>query len=164
MPHALVIDGFEFARSGARLSGSWQAKDFPRLRDALYASQGTLRYELQGLPQEQGRPALRLRVEGVLQLACQRCLGPLEYALRSQALLLLFGHEAEIAATAVEVEGPERIVAEKEMSVLDLVEDEVLLAIPVAPRHEQCGTRGADAPGAQQRPFAGLRALMGGKH
>lgn len=161
MPHAPVIDGLEYARSGARLSGDWQVKDFPRLKDALYASSGTLHYGLQGLPQEQGRPALRLRVEGVLQLTCQRCLGPLEFALRSEALLLLFGHEAEIAV--LDAEGPERIVAEREMSVLDLVEDEVLLAIPIAPRHEQCSLREGDASAAQQRPFAGLRALMGGK-
>lgn len=161
MPHALVIDGFEYARSGAGLSGDWQVKDFPRLRDALYVSHGTLHYALQGLPQEQGRSALRLSVEGTLQLTCQRCLGPLEFALRSEALLLLYGDEAEIAV--LDAEGPERIVAEREMSVLDLVEDEVLLAIPIAPRHEQCRSREGDASAAQQRPFAGLRALMGGR-
>lgn len=163
MPYAPVIDGFEFARAGARLSGKWQVKEFTRLRDELYAAHGTLHYALQGLPQEQGWPALRLSVEGTLQLMCQRCLGPLDFALRSEALLLLFGHEAEIAALALDAEGPERIVAEREMSVLDLVEDEVLLAIPIAPRHEQCRSREGDVSAAQQRPFAGLRALMGGK-
>ena len=163
MPHAPVIDGFEFAHSGARLSGNWQVKGFPRLQDELYASHGTLHYALRGLPQELGRPALRLSVGGALQLRCQRCLGPLEFALRSEALLLLFGHEAEIAPLAVDAEGPDRIVAEKEMSVLDLVEDEVLLALPIAPRHERCRSPEGDASAAQQRPFAGLRALMGGK-
>lgn len=161
MPSVPVIDGFEFARSGARLSGNWQVKDFPRLREARYASHGTLRYVLQGVSQEQGRPALRLRVDGILHLSCQRCLEPLEFGLRSEALLLLFGHEAEIAV--LDAEGPECIVAEREMSVLDLVEDEVLLAIPIAPRHEQCSPQEADASAAQRRPFAGLRALMGGK-
>lgn len=161
MPHAPLIDGFEFARSGSRLSGHGQVKDFPRLRDELYASEGTLHYALHGLPQEQGRPALRLKVEGMLQLTCQRCLGPLAFALRSEALLLLYGDEAEIVV--LDAEGPESIVAEREMSVLDLVEDEVLLALPIAPRHEQCRSRAGDAPAAQQQPFAGLRALMGGK-
>ena len=163
MLHAPLIDGFDFARSGARLSGSRQVKDFPRLREELYGSDGTLHYALQGLAQEQGRPALRLSVEGTLQLTCQRCLGPLDFALRSDALLLLYGDEAELAALVLDPEGPESIVAEREMPVLDLVEDEVLLAIPIAPRHEQCRSREGDAPVAQQRPFAGLRALMGGK-
>ena len=163
MLHAPVIDDFEFVRSGSRLSGKWQVKDFPRLRDELYATHGTLHYALRGLPQEQGQPALRLGVEGTLQLMCQRCLGPLDFALRLQALLLLYGHEAEIAVLEADAEGPERIVAEREMSVLDLVEDEVLLAIPIAPRHEQCRSREGDASAARQRPFAGLRGLMGGK-
>jgi len=68
-------------------------------------------------------------------------------------------------------EGPESIVAGKEMRVLELVEDEVLLAIPIAPRHQACAG-GKVAPGGvaenagtRQNPFAGLRGLMGGsKH
>jgi uncharacterized protein len=164
MPQLPVIDGFEFARSGSRQSGDCAAKDFRRLLEALYASEGTIHYELQGLPQELGRPALRLSVAGQLQLICQRCLGPLRFDLHSETLLLLFAAEAELAAVPIEAEGPERIVAGREMPVLDLVEDEVLLAVPYAPRHEQCSTHDGDAPAAPQRPFAGLRALLGGKH
>jgi uncharacterized protein len=163
MPHVPVIDGFEFARSGARKSGDWRVEDFPRLRDELYAAEGTLHYSLQGLAEEQGRPALRMKVEGTLQLKCQRCLGPLDFDLCSEAQLLLFEDELELAALAVDAEGPECIVAQREMRVLDLVEDEVLLALPIAPRHEQCRPREGDAPAAQQRPFAGLRALIGGR-
>lgn len=163
MPQQPVIDGFEFALSGSRLSGDWPATVFQRLREVLYVAEGTLHYELQGLPEQQGRPALRLRVAGRLQLICQRCLGPLEFDVKSEALLVLFAQEAELAGLPVEVDGPERIVAHREMSVLDLVEDEVLLAVPYAPRHEQCSSREGDAPAAPQRPFAGLRALLGGK-
>ncbi|TAK53084.1 MAG: DUF177 domain-containing protein [Betaproteobacteria bacterium] len=164
MPQLPVIDGFEFARSGSRQSGDCAAKDFRRLLGALYAPEGTIHYELQGLPQELGRPALRLSVTGRLQLICQRCLGPLQFELRSATQLLLFAEDAELAAVPIEAEGPERIVASRDMSVLDLVEDEVLLAVPYAPRHEQCTTRDGHAPDAPQRPFAGLRALLGGKH
>lgn len=163
MPQLPVIDGFEFARSGSRLSGDWPAREFRRLREALYGAEGMLHYDLRGLPVEQGRPALRLSVAGRLQLICQRCLGPLEYEVQAETLLLLFAQEAELAGLPVEVEGPERIVAQREMPVLELVEDEVLLAVPYAPRHEQCSSREGDASAAPQRPFAGLRALMGGK-
>ncbi|TAK41030.1 MAG: DUF177 domain-containing protein [Betaproteobacteria bacterium] len=164
MPQLPLIDGFEFARSGSRQSGDCAAKDFRRLLGALYTPEGTIHYELQGLPQELGRPALRLRVAGRLQLICQRCLGPLPFELRSETQLLLFAEQAELAAVPIEAEGPEHIVARREMPVLELVEDEVLLAVPYAPRHEQCSTRDAHAPNAPQRPFAGLRALLGEKH
>jgi uncharacterized protein len=163
MLHRPVIDGLEFARSRSRLSGEWPIADFPRLQGAVQSGTA-LRYELEGAPQEQGWPALRLRVTGTLQLACQRCLGVLEHPLCVDALLLLFGSESDIAGIPVGPEGPDGIVANKEMAVRDLIEEEVLLAIPYAPRHDGCrsGTDAAGAPGA--RPFADLRSLLGTKH
>jgi uncharacterized protein len=161
MSHQPVIDGLEFARTGGKLQGDWPLADFPRLRDALQGNSGTLRYELRGLPQEQGRPALKLRIEGSLQLACQRCLGALELPLRIENTLLLAASQAEIDAEPIEAEGPERIVAGREMPVHDLIEDELLLAIPIAPRHEHCTERPSQSAGAKHAPFAGLRGLMG---
>jgi len=157
-----VIDGLEFARTGSKLQGAWPVAGLSRLRDALYADEGTLQFELLGLPQEQGCPALRLRIGGTLQLVCQRCLGALAFPLRIDALLLLAATQAELDAEPLDAEGPERIVAGREMQVRDLVEDEVLLAIPLAPRHEQCAGRQAQVAGEEGSPFAGLRGLVGG--
>jgi uncharacterized protein len=169
MSHQPVIDGLEFARAASRLRGAWPVAEFLRLHDALRSTAGTLHYELQGVPEEQGRPALHLKVQGELQLTCQRCLGTLAFPLRIEASLRLAATQEEVDAEPLEAEGPESIVAGKEMRVRALVEDEVLLAIPIAPRHAACaGTAtdaAADAAGARQTPFAGLRGLMGGtKH
>jgi len=165
MPHARVIDGFEFARGGGSLQGAWPLDDFPRLRDSLHASTGELRYEVRGVPQERGRPALRLRLEGALQLVCQRCLEPLEFPLRLEVSLLLATTQAEIDAEPFAAEAPERIVAGREMPVHDLIEDELLLAIPVVPRHERCTARRAGGDSGKPSPFEALRGLVGGpKH
>jgi uncharacterized metal-binding protein YceD (DUF177 family) len=43
------------------------------------------------------------------------------------------------------------------MAVADLVEDELILALPYAPRHEQCAARAQAAGAATVRPFADLR-------
>jgi uncharacterized protein len=165
MSHQPVIDGLEFARTGGRLQGDWPVADFPRLRDALQADAGTIRYDLQGVAEEQGRPALKLRLEGTLRLVCQRCLGALELPLRIETSLLLAATQSEIDAEPLAAEGPERIVAGREMPVHDLIEDELLLAIPIAPRHEHCAERPGAGTDARHTPFAGLRGLMGGtKH
>jgi uncharacterized protein len=165
MSHQPVIDGLEFARTGSKLQGSWQVADFPRLRDALHSDAGTLRYELRGIPEERGRPALRLKLEGVLSLVCQRCLGAMEFPFRIEVALLLAATQAEIDAVPLEAEGPERILAGKEMPVRDLVEEELLLAIPIAPRHERCAGQAALGKEGAQSPFSGLRGLMSGtKH
>jgi len=163
MLHRPVIDGLEFARLRGRLSGDWPIADFPRLQGAVQSG-SALRYELEGVPEEQGRPALRLKVTGTLRLACQRCLGALELALRVDAVLLLFDSESDIDAVSLDAEVPDSIVATKEMAVRDLIEEEVLLAIPYAPRHDGCRS-GTDADGAPvARPFADLRSLLGTKH
>ena len=161
MAHQPVIDGLEFAKAGSRLQGSWPVAAFRRLRDALRSDDGTLAYELQGLPELQGRPALRLKVDGALQMTCQRCLGSLVFPLRIEVPLLLAATQAEIDAEPLVADGPESIVAGKEMPVQALVEDEVLLALPIAPRHEACAASVAAATGARQTPFAALRGLIG---
>jgi len=165
MSHHPVIDGLEFAKAGSRLQGEWPVAEFLRLHDALRSTAGTLRYEVRGVPEEQGRPALRLKVDGTLQLVCQRCLGALEYPLRIEVSLRLAATQQALDAEPLDADGPESIVAGKEMQVQALVEDEVLLAIPLAPRHESCKGGLADAVGARQTPFTALRGLIGGtKH
>jgi len=161
MSHQPVIDGLEFARAAARLQGAWPVAEFLRLHDALRSTAGTLRYELRGVPEEKGRPALRLKVEGALQLTCQRCLGALEFPLQLEVALQLAATQEEMDAAPLEADGPESIVAGKEMRVQALVEDEVLLAIPIAPRHEACAGKPAATEGRKQTPFAGLRGLIG---
>jgi len=165
MSHQPVIDGLEFARTGSKLHGAWPVADLSRLREVLRTDEGTLQYELLGVPQERGVPVLRLEVSGTLQITCQRCLGALEFALHIDVPLHLAATQAEVDAEPLEAEGPERIVAGREMPVRDLVEDEVLLAIPLAPRHERCAGREVRAAVEQSSPFAGLRGLVGGtKH
>jgi len=165
MTHQPVIDGLEFARTGSKLQGALPVAGFTRLRDALSTNKGTLRFELLGVPEELGRPALRLKVAGELQFVCQRCLGALEFPLRIDVSLQLAATQAELDAEPLAAEGPEGIVAGREMQVRDLVEDELLLAMPLVLRHERCGGGEAQVLDERRSPFAGLRGLVGGtKH
>jgi len=165
MSHQPVIDGLEFARTGSKLQGALPVAGFLRLRDALRTNQGTVQYALLGVPEQQGRPALRLRIGGELQFVCQRCLGALEFPLHIDVSLQLAATQAELDAEPLVAEGPERIVASREMPVRDLVEDELLLAMPPVMRHERCAAGGPLAVNEGRSPFAGLRGLVGGiKH
>jgi uncharacterized protein len=160
-----VIDGFEFASAGASKQGAWPVGDFPRLRDMLAADTGEVAYELDGVRDERGRPSLRVRVRGTLQLRCQRCLEAMPFEVQADALLVLAETLAEIHSEPADAHGADRIVAGKDMPVRDLVEDELILAVPYAPRHAGC-TAGPSpgAAGDKPSPFAGLRGLMSGKH
>jgi len=161
MPHRPIIDGYEFATTGARLDGVWPLADFARLRPSLLSDAGEIEYSLLGVSDAQDRPALRLTIRGALQLRCQRCLAPLEFPLRVEAVLALARSQAEIDALPVEAEGPDWVLAGKAMEVRDLLEDELLLAVPYAPRHEHCRAQARTGAAVSLSPFAALRGMLG---
>ena len=165
MPHQQpVIDGFEFASAGASKQGDWPLSDFARLRDMLASHAGEVQYSIQGVRDERGRPALRIKVWGTLQLRCQRCLEALPFDVSTDETLVLAGTLAEIHAEPADAHAADRVVAGKEMPVRELIEDELILAVPYAPRHENCDARPSQDAGAKTSPFAGLRGLLHGKH
>lgn len=167
MSHQPVIDGFEFASAGATQQGVLPVSGFPRLRDLLASDVGEVAYEVTGMRDERGRPSLRLAVRGTLQLRCQRCLEAMRFDVEEEQVLVLAATQAEIDADPVDAQAPDRLLARRDMAVRDLVEDELILALPYAPRHEGCSA----APGEGRKqgkqegktsPFAGLRGLIRG--
>ena len=159
MSQPALIDGFEFAAAGAKQQGVWTVGDFPRLRDMLASDAGEIRYEIEGVSDARGRPALRVKVNGALQLRCQRCLEPMRFDVDTDETLVLAATQAEIDAEPVDAESPDRLLAADEVKVRDLLEDELILALPYAPRHEGC--EAAPAGDSEKiSPFAGLRGML----
>jgi len=160
MSQQLYVDGLDFVAAGGSRSGRWPVRDLPRLHSSLAEREGELDYALDGTHDPMGRGALRLRVRGVIRLSCQRCLETMDFPLDIDALLVLAASEAEIDGDADDPSAPDRVLASREMPIRDLIEEEVLLSIPFAPRHERCDagreSRGVPHPS----PFAGLSALL----
>ena len=164
MPHQPTIDGFEFASAGATQQGVWPLKDFPRLRDVLASDAGEVAYEISGVHDARGRPGLRLKVSGTLMLRCQRCLEAMAFEVKTDETLVLASTLAEIHDEPADANAPDRVVAGKEMALRELIEDELILAVPYAPRHDSCAAGGAGDRQEKILPFAGLRGLMHNKH
>jgi len=70
----------------------------------------------------------------------------------------------EIDAEPPDAHAPDRVLAGKEMPVRDLIEDQLILELPYAPRHEGCAAGAGQPADDRISPFAGLRGLMRGKH
>ncbi len=141
MSHQPVIDAAEFAAAGAKQQGVFPLSGFLRLRDVLTSDAGEIAYEIEGARDARGRPGLRIRVRGTMALRCQRCLEPMRVDVSTDELLVLAASQAEIDAEPADVDAPDRVVAAEGMAVLELVEDELILAVPYAPRHPDCGAR-----------------------
>lgn len=154
-----VIDSLEFARSGAELRGEVQVDVLERLVDGLYDSTGILSYVLTGRTDARQRPGLQLAVSGNLNLKCQRCLGKLVYPVAVETRLLLLDGPSK--STDVEIDDLDAVAADSELDVWSLVEDEVLLAQPMAARHEagECQAAVATGRDGAASPFAVLAGM-----
>jgi uncharacterized protein len=161
---AFVIDSFEFCRQKERAAGEIAVSDLPRLAAELVDQSGMMQWSAQGDIDSLGRPRLTLAVAGTVQLQCQRCLGAFPFEIASESVLVLAGDEAsadELDALLAD-EPVEVIVGSKAMDVLAMIEDEALLALPVAPKHQACsGQTPADKmqDAKKESPFAVLKNL-----
>jgi uncharacterized protein len=150
-----AIDGLAFARGATVLKGQLGLESLPRLAESGCTG-AVVDFVLEGEINERGKPGLRLVVDGSVRLECQRCLDGLDLPLHLEAQLELAASDAEIAAADDDVE---RVLAGREMSVAALVEDEVLLALPMVPKHEQCSARAGLGAKTQASAFQALAAL-----
>ena len=156
-----VIDSLEFARAGQTLRGNLPLPGLTRLKDSLVDTLGAVEFEVKGGQDARRRPIFILAVHGMLHLQCQRCLGVLEHPLRVLNTLLLVS-AGESAAGDLDEEDAEWVEASGNLDVVTLVEDEIILSLPYALRHEEGSCRqagAAAADGAAASAFAKLAAL-----
>jgi uncharacterized protein len=160
---AFVIDAFEFCRNDGVREGVTPVAEMPRLAADCADNSGEISWSLQGGETRQGYPALTLAVAGTVRLVCQRCLAPFSYEIDSSTLLVL-GRDDEEADQIEEIlddESIDVIVGSNCCDIRDLLEDEALLALPQAPKHEVCpDNQLLDALKSEKvSPFAGLKNL-----
>lgn len=128
------IDSLDFARRGGELSGDVPVAELPRMTDLLADSEGKISYVLRGLAGKDGNPQLELIVDGLCNLRCQRCLNALTYPIKLVSRLRLVS-EGEVDNSDIEDDEVDSIPAEKRLDVLALLEEELLLSLPIAPKH-----------------------------
>jgi uncharacterized protein len=156
-----VIDNVEFARKALEIHDTIAVSQFSRLHDALASSEGVLDCRIAGSVDESGRSRLQLHVHGSLQLSCQRCLGPFEFELDIASSFLIVPDESAMPPPEDESDDEDYLVAQARMPLIDFIEDEVLLALPLAPKHtiSQCSASSKLDELKKSSPFAVLQAL-----
>lgn len=137
---------------------------FARLAPLLVSHDGMATGKI-AFSRAQGRTIADVTLGAQLEVRCQRCLGPMPLTVSSQSRVALISTESEADAVPPDLEVA--LAPDGRMRLADLVEEELLLAVPGAPRHAegQCpATAGRAAPqevvGPTQKPFADLRSLM----
>jgi uncharacterized protein len=157
-----VVDSVTFAREAEELSGEMAVGNLTRLHDALADNTGAISYRLSGFVNAEERPSLRLSVSGDIKLVCQRCLGPMAYRLDSDLEFELVEQGVELSDPAEEADDVEQIHADPKLDVIGLIEDEIILSLPMVSSHQpgecQVVAGGSKSTGTDS-PFSKLSAL-----
>ena len=169
-PHRLDIR--RFAEEGAELEATDPVGRYRRLvaetdggadRQVQWRARGEILNPQHVLPQVW----LHLAAETTLPLVCQRCLHPVEVPLAVDRSFRFVSDEATAAAEDDEAE-EDLLALSHSFDLLELIEDELLMELPVAPRHETCPVAvtlsasdpAFEAAGAEkEHPFAVLGKL-----
>ena len=163
MSEQFVIDPARFARERGRSTGSLTAAALPRLADQLHGAGGSIAYQVEGFISGRGHPGLHLELDGEIEVRCQRCLGALRTRIECQRDVVLVQGADEFAQRSDEDETMDIIPAVPHLDLRALLEDEVLLALPVAPCHAQgeCNAPEGEHAAMPERvsPFAALVQL-----
>ena len=138
------FDAFRLAARASSVSGSLDARRLPNVAESLAPGDDPVPivWSVEGRRSADGRPAIAIDIEGDVPLVCQRCLARMTWPVSQGTEVLLAHDEGELATLDAETEG-EVILADQPLDAATLVEDELVLTLPFAPRHE------GECPGRQ---------------
>lgn len=171
-PDPRRLDVAAAAADAMRLEGRWPLAGFERLLDGV-TQDGDVHWSVRGeqraLPGARAETWLHLTVQARVWRDCQRCLQPVALDLDLARALRFVADEA--TAEALDAESEDDVLAlPRYLDLHELVEDELLLALPLVPMHESCPqslpTSAGFDPGdalaePAANPFAALAALQG---
>jgi uncharacterized protein len=155
------IEPVGLADVGRSFRGEVPIRELSRLAPLVASSEGALKVQLDFSLDERRIRTLKGTVQGSLDLVCQRCLDRLRFDLDLRIRLGIVTSEAEIDRLP---EGYEPLVVSGEpIPTFEVIEDEVLLAVPAIPLHEgtaQCETGYRNEPlEKRDNPFSVLEKL-----
>lgn len=129
------IDPFRYAEQDLKLDGLVKIADMHRLSSTLSSADGDVaKVSLQFGVDEQGITFLKGRVEAKLKLQCQRCMEPFTYEIISDFVLGIVNTLDEANSLSDHYEPA--LTKESGLALRELIEDEIILNLPIIPRHE----------------------------
>jgi uncharacterized protein len=162
-----LVDCARLAEDAAVLRREYGLSELPRVQDLLAESVGTMQASFAFAKSATGRAGASVAVRAEPQLKCQRCLQGFAFPVDSGSEIEFTPDEA---ATASDTEREAFRVKSGLVSLRELAEEELLLALPIAAScstPQSCGKAPliesaavTEASGEMRRPFSALQDLL----
>lgn len=160
-----VIHPESLTTKGVRFEGTLIPEDLEGLDDIVAGTDGELHYSVEARLDKQQRRIVSCRISGFVTLACQATGELFRHPVDVDDRLVLVPTEAELPPFEAEGDEADYVVATGPMPVQDLVEEAVVLALPMVPRKPGAEGSAAEAVGEEKgpSPFAALASLKSRK-
>ena len=135
-PLPRFLDPRKLADQGGTIRGDMRVGELPRLREFRESQQENVAVDLAFSRDELGHHCVHGSVATRLEVQCQRCLEPVTLELDARVTLALAWGDDQMKALPSEYD-PWLINADQ-MPLADLLEEEILLALPAVAVHEHC--------------------------
>ena len=129
------IDPWHFAEIGKEISGHVELSGFSRLSEVLVDSAGEAEFELRFQKGEKQQVHIAGYVRAELSLECQRCLEPVRMPITTELDVVVVEGYEEAGLLGDEFEP--LLAGDKRIRLNEVIEDELLLALPQVPMHQQ---------------------------
>ncbi len=130
------IEPLHLAKIGMTLTGSLPLVKMERIKESLCDSHGEVYIHWSFFQDDQRRSVIQGKIHTQLLLQCQRCLQPMTYQIDAPVALMIVSNGTEPDDLQIEYEMLE--LTDTSISLLTLVEDELILALPLVVMHEHC--------------------------
>ena len=110
--------------------------------------------------QHDGKSFIELKILSGLTLTCQRCIGLFDFQINSHSRFIIAPTEDELVEISQEEQNINTMLAENELDLIEFVEDELLLALPMVPLHKEGDCERPqllDEQSDSTKPLSGLR-------
>lgn len=131
------------ATAGVEISGYIAGEDLSRVGEAVESARQDFAVKMRLGYNDSRKMVVDIKVTGVLNMECQRCLDPVEINIATDSTLLVVAHDEEAKAAIKESEP--LVIDDDQLDVYGLIEDEILLSLPIIPMHQSEKASIADA-------------------
>ena len=162
------VDPYRLCDQARSFEGRLNLADLSRLAEVLVSAEGQASYRIVCDRDEHRRARIRGSVDAVMVVTCQRCMGPMNWPVHAEFQLAVVTSEAQAEQLPADYDA--LLLEGETIQLASLIEDELLLAVPVAPLHpaSECSVNPADwsppeiepeTDSKRENPFAVLAGL-----
>lgn len=154
------IDAKRFTLQDCHLKGTVDLAEMSRLHDSLYNQDGIVEIDWHFTTDEQHRSIITGNIQTTVNVLCQRCLQVMSLPIETKVALIILNNEDQEVPQNYEA----LILTNPEISLYNMIEDELLLALPIVSYHESCSSneytiKKADQDDLKENPFKILENL-----